>query len=44
MYLGGAGGIGKSRVIKAIYNVFRILNYERQLVLIILLGSAAAKI
>jgi len=44
MYFRGAGRIGKLRVIKAIYNVFRILNYERQLVLIALLGSAAVKI
>jgi len=44
MYLGGAGGTGKSRVIEAIHDVFRILNCERQLVLTASSGSAAAKI
>ena len=44
MYFGGAGGTGKLRVIKAIYDIFRILNCERQLVLTASSGSTAAKI
>ena len=44
MYFKGVGGTGKSRVIKAIYNVFGILNYKRQLILTTSLGNIVVKI
>jgi hypothetical protein len=43
-YVGGAGGTGKSRVIDAIYDVFKIKNCEKELLITASSGSAGAKI
>jgi PIF1-like helicase len=44
MYLGGAGGTGKSRVLDAIRDVFKAKNSEHQILITASSGSAAAKI
>jgi hypothetical protein len=44
MYLGGAGGTGKSRVIDAILDMFKVQRYDNELLVTASSGSAAAKI
>jgi PIF1-like helicase len=42
-YVGGAGGTGKSRVIDAIYDVFKVKGCEKELLITASSGSAGAK-